>query len=85
MIIQNSVGFCGEYQANGLGSFNKAGAAYAYYRFDVDMGLESVGLNESDEDVLQHISAVTEAYMKRNADEMKRCAQVIGPRSSTLA
>ncbi|KAK4161596.1 hypothetical protein QBC43DRAFT_243126 [Cladorrhinum sp. PSN259] len=62
--------------------FNKAGTIDAYYRFDVDLGLESVGLNESDEDALQHISAVTEAYMKGHADEMKRCAQLIGPRNA---
>ncbi|KAK4031683.1 acyl transferase/acyl hydrolase/lysophospholipase [Parachaetomium inaequale] len=65
--------------------FNRAGAMEAYYRFDVDMGLESVGLNENDEDALQHISAVTEAYMKRHGDEIKRCAQMISPRTKSAA
>ncbi|KXX73089.1 Ankyrin repeat domain-containing protein 50 [Madurella mycetomatis] len=52
--------------------FRKAGAIDAYYRFDVDRGLEEVRLNESDEDALQHISAVTQAYMNGHAEEMKR-------------
>jgi hypothetical protein len=84
-VTQNPVDWRVECQADGLSSFKKAGAMNAYYRFDVDIGLESVGLNESDEDALQHISAVTQAYIKGHAEEMARCAQLIRPRNSTLA
>jgi hypothetical protein len=69
--------------ADELKSFKKAGAVDAYHRFDVDVGLESVRLNENDEDALQHISALTLAYMKGRADDMGRCAQMIIPRNST--
>lgn len=70
-------------QADELHSFKKAGAVDAYHRFDVDVGLESVRLNESDEDALQHISAVTLAYMKGRGDDMGRCARMIVPKNST--
>ncbi|RYP90787.1 hypothetical protein DL770_003120 [Monosporascus sp. CRB-9-2] len=63
--------------------FKKAGVIDAYFRFDVDRGLESVHLNESDEKALQHISAVTKAYLKEHTDEMERCARLINRRNTS--
>lgn len=71
-----------KFQVDELHSFKKAGTVDTYHRFDVDVGLESVRLNESDEDALQHISAVTLAYMKGCAEDMGRRARMIVPRNS---
>ena len=53
-----------------------------YHRYDVDRGLESVGLNESDQECLQHISAVTKAYLKAHADDLAKCALLLAPKTS---
>ncbi|KAM0276096.1 hypothetical protein ACHAQH_007115, partial [Verticillium albo-atrum] len=63
--------------------FEKADRSDAYYRFDVDKGLEKVKLDESDEKALKHISAVTKTYLKDQAAPLKRCAQLISPGRST--
>ncbi|KAF9878483.1 hypothetical protein CkaCkLH20_03975 [Colletotrichum karsti] len=60
--------------------FEKGNAGDAYYRFDVDRGLESVMLNESDSEALQHITAVTRAYLRRRQTKMEQCALAIKPR-----
>ncbi|KAH8803418.1 acyl transferase/acyl hydrolase/lysophospholipase [Xylogone sp. PMI_703] len=54
-----------------------------YHRFDVERGLESVDLNESNEKSLQHISSVTRAHLRNHADELKLCAALLNPRSTT--
>ncbi|CAH0056446.1 unnamed protein product [Clonostachys solani] len=59
--------------------FTKAGANEIYYRFDVDRGLESVALDESDKEALQHISAVTKAYLRERSTEIEKCARLIVP------
>jgi len=61
--------------------FSRAQIADRYYRLDVDRGLESVKMNESDGDTLQHISAVTKAYLQRHRDAVAQCARLISPKS----
>lgn len=70
-------------QTDSIHSFKKAGRSDAYYRFDVDRGLELVHLNESDEKSLQHISSVTKAYLNSRADDLERCALKINIRTCT--
>ncbi|CAG9989711.1 unnamed protein product, partial [Clonostachys byssicola] len=65
--------------------FTKAGAKELYYRFDVDRGLESVGLDESNKEALQHISAVTKAYLRERSTEIEKCARLLVPMSSRKA
>ncbi|KAF6839211.1 intracellular membrane-bound Ca2+-independent phospholipase A2 [Colletotrichum plurivorum] len=62
--------------------FRKANMSDSYYRFDVDRGLEAVELNESDNEALQMISAVTKSYLKGRQTEVERCARSLKPRSS---
>uniref|UniRef100_A0A8H7N7Y5 PNPLA domain-containing protein n=1 Tax=Bionectria ochroleuca TaxID=29856 RepID=A0A8H7N7Y5_BIOOC len=59
--------------------FTKVGANDLYYRFDVDRGLESVALDESDKVALQHVSAVTKAYLRERSNEIENCARMIVP------
>ena len=62
--------------------FSKASSLENYYRFDVDRGLESIKLNESDEEALQHITSTTDAYLKESAGDLATCAGRINPRTS---
>ncbi|VUC27492.1 unnamed protein product [Clonostachys rosea] len=66
---------------NKVHRFKKAGANELYYRFDVDRGLESVALNESSKEALQHISAVTKGYLGEHSTEIQKCARLIAPMS----
>ena len=70
------------FRADGLPSFKKIGRADVYHRYDVDRGLESVELNESDQKSLQHIFAVTKSYLKNHVDDLAKCASLITPRTS---
>ncbi|RYO97915.1 hypothetical protein DL764_007239 [Monosporascus ibericus] len=65
--------------------FKDAGCVNRYYRFDVDRGLESIELNETDDKTMQHVSAVTRAYMKSCAaqDEMVQCSWLLGAKIGT--
>ncbi|RYP72628.1 hypothetical protein DL771_004123 [Monosporascus sp. 5C6A] len=60
--------------------FKDAGFVDRYYRLDVDRGLESIELNETDDKTMQHVSAVTRAYMKSRAvqDEIAQCSWLLG-------
>ncbi|KAK2729783.1 hypothetical protein CKAH01_10085, partial [Colletotrichum kahawae] len=62
--------------------FRRAGLDDSYHRFDVEIGLESIMLNESDTKALQHITSVTKGYLKSRQHEMERCARLISPRGS---
>jgi hypothetical protein len=68
-------------------SFKDAGFADRYYRFDVDRGLESIELNESDDKAMQHISAVTRTYMKSYAvqDGVKECSLLLGVKLGSMS
>ncbi|RYP72974.1 hypothetical protein DL770_007854 [Monosporascus sp. CRB-9-2] len=59
--------------------FKDAGFVDRYYRFDVDRGLELIELNETDEKTMQHVSAVTRAYMRSPAvqDEIVQCSSLL--------
>lgn len=70
------------FRADRSPSFKRIGRADVYHRFDVDRGLELVELNESDQKTLQHISAVTQSYLKNHEDDLERCAMLITPRTS---
>jgi hypothetical protein len=63
-------------------SFKRASRAHVYHRYDVDKGLELIELDESDQTTLQHISAVTKAYLKAHADDLAQCATLIARRIS---
>ncbi|RYP48008.1 hypothetical protein DL769_011253 [Monosporascus sp. CRB-8-3] len=65
--------------------FKDEGLVDRYYRFDVDRGLESIELNETDEKTMQHVSVVTRAYMRSHAvqDEMVQCCSLLGAKIGT--
>jgi hypothetical protein len=63
------------------GLFTRAHVADHYYRLDIYRGLESFAMNESDDETLQHIPGVAEAYLQRRHDGAN-FALLIRPRSS---